>query len=518
LRICHGRVRVERLDSPPGTPLNCARDGNVDGWRRVFEQCGWRGRRVSLSTILAFAAGSLPLTGLGTAMSISVQPYFAQELGLGLVAIASAFFWVRVIDLGVDVGLAILMDRTKTVLGRYRAWMLAGAPILMLGVYQLFMAKKGIGVGYLIVWLLVYALGSVDGHAGPRRLGGQSGDQVRPARPLLRLSRPDLGGWPADGVRPAAADRMVEGEGQQRPPDGLVVLAMMPVATGITATLVREPINVDASTARRRFPLRDYWEIARSRRCCAVLLPVRANVGPGWMANLYLFFFTNYLLFTQGQAYFLLIIYILAGIFGAPLIGYLGGRFGKHRTLLVATLCYSAGLCTVVVLPKDSLPLAIPVMVWCGFMANGFDLMTGAMMADVGDQVRLEQGKERMALLYAATGLAQKLAAAGAVIIAYPLLAAIGYQPTLGLHNTVSALNGLEVVFITGPIFWVVLGGLCFLGWKLDAKKHAGIRAELEARDALITWRQRAGRRPAGARRRRPDRRRAGARRGVATA
>jgi Na+/melibiose symporter-like transporter len=115
--------------------------------------------------------------------------------------------------------------------------------------------------------------------------------------------------------------------------------------------------------------------------------------------------------------------------------------------------------------------------------------MTGAIMADVGDQVRLEQGKERMALLYAVTGLAQKLAAAGAVIIAYPLLAAMGYQPALAAHNSAAALNGLQIVFITGPIFWVVLGGLCFLGWKLDAAKHAQIRADLEARDTLVAQR-----------------------------
>jgi Na+/melibiose symporter-like transporter len=82
--------------------------------------------------------------------------------------------------------------------------------------------------------------------------------------------------------------------------------------------------------------------------------------------------------------------------------------------------------------------------------------------------------------------MAGKLAAAGAVIIAYPLLAAIGYQPTLGAHNTPAALNGLQLVFITGPIFWVVLGGLCFIGWKLDAQKHAAIRAALEERDTIV--------------------------------
>jgi Na+/melibiose symporter-like transporter len=256
----------------------------------------------------------------------------------------------------------------------------------------------------------------------------------------------------------------------------------------ITA-LVREPVNADATAQQQHphFELRDYWAIATKPEVMRLFFSQFClTLGPGWMANLYIFFSTNARLFTQGQASILLIVYILAGVVGAPVIGYVGGRFGKHRTLIASTILYSLGLCTVVVAPKANMIVGIPIMLWCGFMANGFDLMTGAMMADVGDQVRLEQGKERMALLYAVTGLASKLAAAGAVIIAYPLLSAIGYQPTLGMHNTQGALDGLTVVFITGPIFWCVAGGLCFLGWKLDATKHASIREELEARDELL--------------------------------
>ena len=441
-----------------------------------------------MGTILAFAAGSLPLTGLGTAMSISVQPYFAQDLGLGLIAIASAFFWVRMLDLGVDVGLAIIMDRTRTPLGRYRVWMLLGAPILMLGVYQLFMAKKGIGVSYLIIWLLVYALGNsmvqLARAAWAANLVTKYDQRARFYGYLGFISV--VGLLTVFGLPPVAEALKLKINNVHLM--GWVVLAMMPLATAITA-FVREPINADASP-HSHAGLSDYWAIAKKPEVLRMFFSQFAlTLGPGWMANLYLFFFTNRLLFTEGQAYFLLIAYILAGVFGAPLIGYIGGRFGKHRTLLTATICYSLGLCTVVVLPKDNLLLTIPVMIWCGFMANGFDLMTGAMMADVGDQVRLEQGKERMALLYAVTGLAQKLAAAGAVMIAYPMLAWIGYQPTLASHNSPAALRGLQLVFITGPIFWVVLGGLCFVGWKLDAKKHAEIRAELETRDTMIAQR-----------------------------
>ena len=447
-------------------------------------------RRISLPTILMFAAGSLPLAGMGTAMSISVQPYFAQDLGVGLIPLALALFWVRMLDLGVDPVLAVIMDRTKTPVGRYRAWMLAGAPILMLGVWQLFMAKKGISVGYLIIWYLVYALAS--SMVGLAR-AAWSANLVTKYDQRARFYG-YLGFISVIGVLIVLGTPVVSGLFIKHPNNvhlmGWTVLALIPIATGITA-LVREPVNPNATAGQPKFALRDYWAIASKPEVLRLFFSQFAlTLGPGWMANLYLFFFTNARLFTQAQAYALLIVYILAGTFGAPIIGYIGGRFGKHRTLIVATLCYSLGLCTVVVAPKGDttwgLVIGIPIMIWCGFMANGFDLMTGAMMADVGDQVRLEQGKERMALLYAVTGLAGKLAAAGAVIIAYPLLAAIGYQPTLGAHNTPAALNGLSLVFITGPIFWVVLGGLCFLGWKLDAHKHATIREELEARDAML--------------------------------
>jgi len=444
-------------------------------------------RRISLRTILMFAAGALPLSGVGTAMSISVQPYFAQDLGVPLVSIALAFFWVRIIDMGVDPVLAILMDRTKTPVGRYRAWMIAGAPILMLAVWQLFMAPKGIGVGYIIVWYLTFALASsmvgLSRAAWTANLVTRYDQRARFYGYIGFISV--IGALIVLGT-PVVSEKFVKHANNVHLM-GWTVLALIPVATLITA-LVREPINASAAgAAHPKFALRDYWAIATKPEVLRLFFSQFClTLGPGWMANLYLFFFTNARLFTQGQAYTLLIIYILAGTFGAPAIGYIGGRFGKHRTLIAATLCYSLGLCTVVLAPKANLLVGIPIMIWCGFMANGFDLMTGAMMADVGDQVRLEQGKERMALLYAVTGLAAKLAAAGAVIIAYPLLAAIGYQPTLGSHNTQAALDGLTVVFIAGPIFWCVAGGLCFLGWKLDAAKHASIRAELEARDALI--------------------------------
>jgi len=294
---------------------------------------------VSLPTIFAFAAGSLPLAGLGTAMSISVQPYFAQDLGVGLIPIALAFFWVRVLDLGVDPLLAIVMDRTRTPIGRYRAWMLAGAPILMLGVYQLFFAHKGIGVAYLITWLLVYALGSST--VGLAR-AAWSANLVTQYDQRSRFYG-YLGFISVIGILIVLGTPVVSGAFIKHANNvhlmGWTILALIPIATLVTAVLVREQINVDARSPGA-FALRDYWAIASKPEVLRLFVSQFAlTLGPGWMANLYIFFFTAARLFTQPQAYTLLIIYIMAGVFGAPLIGYIGGRFGKHRTLIVSTLC-----------------------------------------------------------------------------------------------------------------------------------------------------------------------------------
>jgi Na+/melibiose symporter-like transporter len=152
---------------------------------------------------------------------------------------------------------------------------------------------------------------------------------------------------------------------------------------------------------------------------------------------------------------------------------------------MITTSAYSIGLCAVIVIPKNgNLLTAIPVMLWCGAMASGFNLLIQSMTADVGDEVRLEQGKQRMSLIYSLTGLAAKVAGAGAIFLSYWVLARVGYDPKITAHNTAHAIFGLELAYVIGPIFFAMLGGACFIGWKLDAVRHGEIREQLDARDA----------------------------------
>jgi Na+/melibiose symporter-like transporter len=248
----------------------------------------------------------------------------------------------------------------------------------------------------------------------------------------------------------------------------------------MTARTPENPVSEHAG----RFRLRDYGQLlTRANVLRLVAGDFCIQLGPGWMAALYLFYFTTKRGFDSGQANLLLLLYIAAGFAGAPGTAWLCGRFGKHRALITCTSVYSLALIAVPFIPNGSFPAAAPLMMITGAAFVGFLVALRALTADIADEVRLETRREWTGLLYSLTNATTKLATAGAIFLTFQVLSAIGFDPREGAANTPAALRGLEIVFLSGPILFVMLGGVCFLGYPLDQARHAEIRRRLEALD-----------------------------------
>ena len=233
--------------------------------------------------------------------------------------------------------------------------------------------------------------------------------------------------------------------------------------------------------------MRDYGAlIARPSFARILLADLCLALGPGWMSATYLFFFTDSRGFTTGQASILLAIYILAGIVGAPLMGRLAMKISKHRAVMVATTCYSLTLISLIAIPQGNLAVAAIPLVFAGIMASGFNVLTRAMTADIADEIRLEKGKERSGLLYAITTMTTKVAGAFSIGLTFLVLSQVGYNAADGAQNTAHAIRNLELVFLVGPVVFVMLGGACMIGYGLGAERHAEIRRQLDERDALF--------------------------------
>jgi GPH family glycoside/pentoside/hexuronide:cation symporter len=207
------------------------------------------------------------------------------------------------------------------------------------------------------------------------------------------------------------------------------------------------------------------------------------TLGPGTTAPLYVYFFHDAKGFSVAYVGFLLVFYIGAGIFGAPIWGRIAQRLGKHRTVQVACVAYAICQTTLMIIPKGLfLPTAVGMFA-VGFTASAFLVMIRAMVADVTDEVRLEQGQDLTSLIFSMVTTTTKIGGTITVLIVFPILAAVGYNGKEGVVNTPHAIFGLEMCYLFAPIILVWFGGAMFFGYKLDATRHAEIRAALESHD-----------------------------------
>ena len=84
------------------------------------------------------------------------------------------------------------------------------------------------------------------------------------------------------------------------------------------------------------------------------------------------------------------------------------------------------------------------------------------------------------------TGHAIGLGVVALIFVTFALLGFVGYDARAHAVNGPDQIHGLELIFIIGPIAFVMLGGAAFIGYRLSAERHAEIRRQLDARDALL--------------------------------
>jgi Na+/melibiose symporter-like transporter len=425
-----------------------------------------------MMTMLTLALASVPLGAVQVALTVHLPRYFASHMGLSLVAVGGAFALVRAIDIPLDPLLGVAMDRTRSRFGRYRLWAVAGAPVMMAALYILIHPPVAVGAAFLVGALLLMFLGNsaifLSQLAWASSLATSYQQRSRIFATIIWMG---ITGSLAVLSVPVVMAQLGHSDAEGVEAMIWLVIIATPITTLIMALRTPERIVPDHVP---RFRLRDYpGLVLRPNVLRVIASDFCIQLGPGWMAALYLFYFTTLRGFDAKQANLLLLIYIAAGFIGAPATAWLAQRINKHRALMVCTTVFTLCLLTIPFLPPaDFLTVAL-LMVIAG----------AALTADIADEIRLETGRDWTGLLFALTNATTKLATAGAIFFTFKVLSEVGFDPRPGAANTAYALRGLEIAFLAGPVVFVMLGGLCFTGYRLDQLRHAEIRRELDARD-----------------------------------
>jgi GPH family glycoside/pentoside/hexuronide:cation symporter len=436
-------------------------------------------RRSSWS-LAAFASPNIPIAALGLPLVVYLPEFYVSTIGLSLAAVGAAFLFVRVIDIAFDPFLGGIMDRTRTRLGRFRPWLLAGMPVVAIGALALFMAKPGATAVYLWAWLLLTYAGysmvvlshtawggvlSTDYQQRSRVYGWwQAGNMVGM---ILVLCLPPLlvGVFKTDHAEGVRAM-------------GWFIVALLPITILMAVRFVGEP---PAPVARHEAGIKQYLALL-GRPSVRVLLfaDLLMGLAPGIAGALFLFFFERIKHFDKTQSGVLLLIYFLAGLLCAPLWPLLAKRIGKHKALAVAAVIYAIVQVATVFTPEGNSGIGMLVLILAGVPYTAAPVLVRAMMADIGDEERLQSGVDRTGLLYAVVTGTAKLGYALA-IGAFPLLQWMGFSPKT---PTASGDMALVAMYAVAPAVMGLLVAGIMLRYPLDANRVAEIQRQLTARDA----------------------------------
>jgi GPH family glycoside/pentoside/hexuronide:cation symporter len=397
--------------------------------------------------LLAYGVTGLPLAALGLPLYVYLPAFYAEGMGLAAAVVGVALLAARLFDVLTDPLAGWLSDRWQNATWRRRGPMLLGAPLLLLGVEQLFRPEAGAGGAYLLGWALVAYLGWTLVAIPYSAWGAELSDQ-RHERTRIAASRE---GFVIVGTLAALAVPAIAGVAAD-PAGTLAVMAAwlwwaLPAAVLLTVALV----PAGPAAISRRPPWREGLRlIARNRPLRRLLLAYVVNgTANGLPATLFVLFVAQ-VLHAREMTGPLLALYFAAGIAALPAWVWLARRFGKARAWTASLLLASLSFVWVPLLgPGDIWPFAV-ICALSGLCLGADLALPASIQADVVALDREAGGGDRAGLFFGLWGMATKLALAVAVGIAFPLLDLAGF--VANGENDDGALLALALLYGGLPV------------------------------------------------------------------
>jgi Na+/melibiose symporter-like transporter len=408
------------------------------------------GDRLSRRVLLAYAAPAFALAMPTIPLYIYLPSFYADTLGLGLVATGAVMLAARIFDVVTDPLIGLASDHVRLRWGRRKPWIVLGALIAAVALVRLFQPPDVVTPTYLLLWAVLAFVGwtliSIPYTAWGAEL---SEDYHERARITGAREAATILGIVAAGALPAIA---VASGVQER--FGLALVGWLAIGVGLpTLGLLIWRVPERHREATTSPPVWS-WSVYRAlfdnrpfiRLLSAWFVNGLANGLPSVLFPLYL----QYGLEAGPIARTVLIlVYFVAGIAAIPAWVALSRRYSKHRVWCWAMLLACGAFVWVPMLGAGDVAAFFVVCVVTG-LGLGADLaLPPAMQADVIDYDTMRTRQRRAGLFFALWSMATKMALGFAVGIAFPAVAFFGFAP--GPGNAPSAILALAVIYALVP-------------------------------------------------------------------
>lgn len=441
-------------------------------------------KNISLKRILAFSAPSLPLAALGLPAAVHLPNYYSQVIGIEVGTVGVIFMLARLFDVFIDFGLGIYMDKTKTKIGRFTPWLLAGAPIMGLLAFFLFNAKIGASHWYLLICLIGTYIGFSMCMLSQLGIGSSlSSDYDERSRIFGFWQIGNIVGMLLVLAIPVILGGFGFSDAQGVNAMGVFIAVSIPIAALISWKFAGE--NHDAAPAGHQ-GVKEIIGLVKLKSFRSLLTSdFVISFALGVTGALFIFYLKD-LKGYEKESSLMFFLYFLVGLLCTPIWTGLAKKVGKHITFAIAcvVLVISQGLYALV--PAGNFTIACLLVCVAGIVYAAPILLLRAMVGDASDEDKLATGQDRTGLVFAAMTLTSKLGYAIASGITYKLLATFGYDPKMGADNSQSAIMGLKVLFFALPIISFIIVGVLMARYPLSHARVEEVQAEIKRRQMSV--------------------------------
>jgi Na+/melibiose symporter-like transporter len=403
-------------------------------------------QRASALQLAAYGILGFPLAMAALPIYVHVPHFYSDTLGLSLASVGGLLLAARFLDAVQDPLLGWWSDRRRDRPGGRWVFVLAGAPLMALGMVGLFnppewpASKLGLWlIANLIIVYTAYSLVTVSYQA----YGAEISDDVSERTRVTAWRE----GFALLGVFLAAAlPEILKKEMGERAGFAQFAWIFVPIVLVATALAwwrsppaVAKPPPVDPHVfAAMVVPFRN----PKFRRLALVF--VLNGIAASIPATLVLFFIEDVVKRSDLTAVFL-IAYFAAGAAGLPGWVWLARRIGKRKAWLVGMGVSIAAFVWAFQLGADSTTAFMIICVLSG-LGLGADLaLPPSILADVIDDDEARGLGRSEGAYFGLWNLATKMNLALAAGVALPLLGGFGYAPR--------SANGPEALFVLSAVY-----------------------------------------------------------------
>lgn len=432
--------------------------------------------RMGRMQLASFCVTALAIQALATLLTVFLPEFYATAIGLPVGAVGAAFMTVRVLDMMIDPVLGAMMDATRSRWGRFRPWLAASAPVLIVSILVLFQAERGAGLAFLWGWLLFCFFGFsmiVLSHlAWTATLSPVPSERTRIFAWWQIFAT--AGQFSILAILPLAAQFHPDDKGFGIHVAGWVMAILIPLA--IALAIKTTPERLVESAEKKSSGLGEYFKLFKQEAVARLLLADLAIALSTGVANaVALFYYMGQLGLDRAAASTLILIAYGGAFAGTPLFTKLAGRIGKAKALQAGALLQAVLQIMVALQPANNFLLTAVTVATLGLCIPIAWFLPRAMMADVADAIRLKTGVDRTGLLYASLNGSMKLALGLAVGLAFLLLDWLGFNPA----NAADPSNSVPLRMLIGgiPACLSLLVVLCMHRYPEKEAETAALRA-----------------------------------------